>query len=302
MPSGGGTSEAGPGSHRGLGAVSGSDTYRAGAPGDRASRLPRCDLPPAVGDGTFASATLKGQRRRATAPAYPRPGRRSRGARRAASPDPGDSTSLTFPCRSPRWASRPRSPRSSPDSASPTRRRSRPPRCPTPSPAGTCSAADAPAAARPSRSACRCSRRWPAATRRTRRSRPARWSCCPTRELAGQVARRARPAHRGPRPRADRRLRRRGPAAPGAGAAPRRRPAHRLPRPARGPHRPGPGRPRPRRGHRARRGRPHVRPRLPARRPAPAAPHARGLAAPAVLRHARRRGRPHRAASSCTSR
>ena len=67
--------------------------------------------------------------------------------------------------------------------------------------------------------------------------------------------------------------------------------AHRLPRPARGPHRPGPLRPRRRRDHRPRRGRPHGRPRLPARRQAADGPHPEGRPAAAVLRHARQRRR-----------
>ncbi len=49
------------------------------------------------------------------------------------------------------------------------------------------SAAGAPGAARPSRSACPCSRSSPAATRPPGARAPGRWSCCPTRELAGQV-------------------------------------------------------------------------------------------------------------------
>ena len=67
----------------------------------------------------------------------------------------------------------------------------------------------------------------------------------------------------------------------------RRRHRRRLPRPARGPDRSGPLHPRRHPGHRPRRGRPHGRPRLPARRTPDPRPDAEGRPAPAVLRHPR---------------
>ena len=102
---------------------------------------------------------------------------------------------------------------------------------------------------------------------------PGRWSWCPP---ASWPTRSPRSSRRWPRPLV---LTTSPPSsAASAGSAghrpaQRRRHPRRLPRPARGPHRAGSLPARRGRGHRARRGRSHGRPRLPARRQAAAGPH-----------------------------
>ena len=117
----------------------------------------------------------------------------------------------------------------------------------------------------------------------------------PTRELAAQVARRARACSLAPVRRHRRRhLRRRRLRAPAPGAAPRRRRRRRLPRPPRGPPRQRRPHPRRRRHRRARRGRPHGRHGVPARRAAHPRPDPRRPPDAAVLGHPRRRRRQGR--------
>ena len=97
----------------------------------------------------------------------------------------------------------------------------------------------------------------------------------PHRRAAGQGGRAAHRCH----------LRRRRLRQSDRSPAQRRRHRDRLPGSARGPGQPAGLRPERRRGHRARRGRPHGRPRLPPGRPAAAAGHPAGRPAAAVLGH-----------------
>jgi superfamily II DNA/RNA helicase len=100
---------------------------------------------------------------------------------------------------------------------------------PDSSPAATCSAVAAPAAARPSPSR--------SVARLSPASRPGRSTrglvLAPTRELASQNRRDHRPAGQGRGPARDHGVRRRQPAPPGGGAAPRRGHRRGVPRPSR---------------------------------------------------------------------
>ncbi len=131
---------------------------------------------------------------------------------------------------------------------------------------------------------------------RTQPGRPRGLILAPTRELANQIHRIHRAAGHSCRAHRDDHLRRGQPAPSGAGAAPRCRHRGGDPRSPRGPDGPGPGPPGRGRDHHPRRGRPHGRPRLPARRHPHPRRHARRRAADAVLGHPGQRRRQARQA------
>ena len=126
--------------------------------------------------------------------------------------------------------------------------------------------------------------RWTPGRRPSARADPA---ADPRTRAAGRPHRRT--ARRGRRAPHRRHLRWRRLRQPDRRAARRCRHRHRLPRSARGPGQPEGLRPQHRRGHRARRGRPHGRSRLPAGRSAAAPQHPGRRPAAAVLRHAGQR-------------